>query len=60
MANRGNSEYDRLDAGQPENVFSKNSYDAMTYELLYYTMSKIRGQFVLMKWDQEKFINIYC
>lgn len=49
MTNRGNSKYNRLDAGQPENVFSKNSYDAMTYELLYYTMSKIRGQFVLMK-----------
>ena len=49
MANRGNSEHNRLDARQPENVFSKNSYDAMTYELLYYTMSKIRGQFVLMK-----------
>ena len=50
MANRGNSEYDRLDAGQPENVFfPKNSYDAMKYELLYYTMSKISCQFVLIK-----------
>ena len=49
MANRGNSEYDRLDAGQPKTFFSKNSYDAMKYELLYYTMSKISCQFVLIK-----------
>ena len=33
----------------PKTFFSKNRYDAMTYELLYYAMSKIRGQFVLIK-----------
>lgn len=37
----------------PKTFFSKNRYDAMTYELLYYAMSKIRGQFVLIKWNQE-------
>lgn len=33
----------------PKTFFSKNSFDAMTHELLYYAMSKIRGQFVLIK-----------